>query len=130
MNKPIEHFHAWIVRDVRDRCLQIVAKQMEMPTGVLSTRKLAAKEAVANEDAIARMAMHITDLVIERFLFEVDQLVASGQIHVELRSPNSTPLPILIDNSVLLYHLYHEWIQKYSAVKGPSELRSLVHHKA
>ena len=120
MNTSPEHCCAWIVRDVRDRCLEVIFRQMVMPAGTLSLRKLAAGGAVTDEETIAGLAMHITDLVIERFLFEVDHRIKTGDIQVDLRPDGSC---LRVDSHVLVLQLYEQWVQEYSTVKVPSDMR-------
>src|SRR2546430_972694 len=120
MNTSSEHCCAWIVRDVRDRCLEVIFRQMVMPAGTLSLRKLAVGGAVADEETIARLAMHITDLVTERFLFEVDHRITTGDIQVDLRSDVSC---LRVDSQVLVLQLYEQSVQEYSTVKVPSDMR-------
>jgi hypothetical protein len=93
---------------------------MVMPAGTLSLRRLAAGGAVADEETIARLAMHITDLVIERFLFEVDHRIKTGDLQVDLRPDGSC---LRVDSHVLVLQLYEQWVQEYSTVKVPSDMR-------
>lgn len=126
MQKSLEHFHEWVVRNVRDRCLEVVAQQMAMPAGVLSLRELASGGNGVDPEAVARMAMHIIDMAVERFLFEVDQRVTMGELQIELRPPGSTSDPVRVDHQMLVYQLYEEWVDRYSGVKRPADLLKLA----
>ena len=125
MDNLRSHFEAWIVRDVRDRCLQIAARQIAAPAGPLSASKLQAAGGADVDAAVKRLAIHLVDLVIERFLFEVDQRIAMGQMRVELRPPRPGSEWSPIDPDALLYEAYTDWVQEHSAIKDAAALDSL-----
>ena len=125
MESPFSHFEAWVARDVRDRCLEIVAGQLAAPAGPLSVSKLQAAGGIATDESVERLAIHLVDLVIERFLFEVDQRITMGQMRLELRPPQPGSEWSMVGQDVLLYEAYTEWVEKHSAVKGVAELDAL-----
>ena len=117
MEKPLSYFEAWIVRDIRDRCLQTIASQIAMPAGVLSETKRRERGGVVEEGTIQTIVMHVTDLVIERFLFEVDQRIGMGQMRLDLRTTDPESEWVRVDDEVLVFQVYDEWVEKYSAIK-------------
>jgi hypothetical protein len=126
MEKPLSYFEAWVVRDIRDRCLEIIASQIAMPAGVLSEKKRRERGGVVEEGTIQTIVMHVTDLVIERFLFEVDQRIGMGQMRLDLRTTEPESEWIRVDNDVLVFQVYDEWVEKYSAIKEVSDLDGVV----
>ena len=126
MEKPLSYFEAWIVQDIRDRCLQTIASQIAMPAGVLSEKKRRERGGVVEEGTIQTIVMHVTDLVIERFLFEVDQRIGMGQMRLDLRTTEPESEWIRVDNDVLVFQVYDEWVEKYSAIKEVSDLDGVV----
>jgi hypothetical protein len=126
MEKPLSYFEAWIVRDIRDRCLQTIASQIAMPAGVLSETKRRERGGVVEEGTIQTIVMHVTDLVIERFLFEVDQRIGMGQMRLDLRTTDPESEWVRVDDEVLVFQVYDEWVEKYSAIKEVSDLDGFV----
>ena len=126
MQKPLSYFEAWVVRDIRDRCLASIAAQIAMPAGVLSEKKRRERGGMVEKGEIETIVMHVTDLVIERFLFEVDQRIGMGQMRLDLRTTEPESEWIRVDDDVLVFQVYDEWVEKYSAIKKVPDLDKVV----
>jgi len=126
MQKPLSYFEAWVVRDIRDRCLESIAAQIAMPAGVLSEKKRRERGGMVEKGEIETIVMHVTELVIERFLFEVDQRIGMGQMRLDLRTTEPESEWIRVDDDVLVFQVYDEWVEKYSAIKKVPDLDKVV----
>ena len=97
-----------------------------MPAGVLSEKKRRERGGMVEKGEIETIVMHVTDLVIERFLFEVDQRIGMGQMRLDLRTTEPESEWIRVDDDVLVFQVYDEWVEKYSAIKKVPDLDKVV----